>query len=286
MQSIPFPFLASQRSRATLAPPLAAPAFAPTIHRHPASIHRAPSCATSPRSSSIPPRARPCPTSAEVKPQTPSAIAVLVKLRPELRPPVDDPLPAFLRAKRTPGELPRGLILLPDLFPNRIRGGRRRIIAALPRTRRPPSAHAATPPLRLPVRHHRAPRGRLASVKLAPPAPSAALCCAGQNGRAPPRAAARPRPAHAPAPPRTHPSRLARVPRLCRPPWPRPCRWPTAAGGGRCHAPPRAARMRRRPWLWAVRRKTEEWGAGWVPGKWGQLSAPSLLCFSFNYFGW
>ena len=59
------PFLAPQRSCATLAPPLAAPAFAPTIHRHHAPISRALSCATSPRSSSIPPRARPCPTPAE-----------------------------------------------------------------------------------------------------------------------------------------------------------------------------------------------------------------------------
>jgi len=29
-----------------------------------------------------------------------------------------------------------------------------------------------------------------------------------------------------------------------------------------------------------------EGGAGWSLASGAQLSAPSLLCFSFNYFGW
>jgi len=48
------------------------------------------------------------------------------------------------------------------------------------------------------------------------------------------------------------------------------------AAAGRPDAPPAMA--------WAVRRKTEEWGAGWVPGKWGPAVSPLSFMFFFQLF--
>ena len=62
------------------------PLVAPANPRRRSSIRCAPTHCTSPRSSSSLPRTRPCPTPAEIELRPPSAIAVFVKLRPELRP--------------------------------------------------------------------------------------------------------------------------------------------------------------------------------------------------------
>ena len=71
----------SEQNRAK-SPPSAASATA----RRPASIRRTPSCTASPSNHSDHPQARPCPTPAEIELRPPSAIAIFVKLRPELRP--------------------------------------------------------------------------------------------------------------------------------------------------------------------------------------------------------
>ena len=70
-----------------------------------------------------------------------------IAVAPSFAPPhVELHLPAILRLKLNRGELPYDPLSLPDLFLNRIRGRRCRIVAAPPRTRHPSRAHAASPP--------------------------------------------------------------------------------------------------------------------------------------------
>ena len=95
---------------------------------------RALSCATSPRSSSSPPQARSSPYSGRIELRPPSVVAAHRSSAPldELLP------PAFPRAKRAPGEIPRDLLLLPVRSPFRFRHYRRRSTAAPPRNAPPP----------------------------------------------------------------------------------------------------------------------------------------------------
>ena len=107
---IPFPSSSSRRADRAEPPP----SLVPAVPRHPALILRTPSCSTSPRTHSTPPRARPCPTPAESNPQAATR---------HRRPPqsfalsVDDPPLALPRPKRTPGELSRNPLILPNLLP-------------------------------------------------------------------------------------------------------------------------------------------------------------------------
>ena len=97
-----------------------------------------------------------------------------------------------------------------------------------------------------------------------------------------PRAAARPAPRTPPPPPARCGAPLRRPTRLPAPPPALASAPPShAAGGsqGRC-GPPSRAPAGRPP----VRRKTEEWGAGWVPGKWGPAVSPLSFMFFFQLF--
>ena len=94
------PFHPHPRARAELGRAESPPSAAPATARHPASIRRARSRADSPSTHSDHPRARPSPYPGRIELRPPSAIAVLVKLHPELRPSRRRP-PSGLPSRKT-----------------------------------------------------------------------------------------------------------------------------------------------------------------------------------------
>jgi len=107
------------------------------------------------------------------------------------------------------------------------------------------------------------------------------LAVAGRNGRAPPRAP--PRARHLRRPPAAErPCAALRASLPHRPPWPR-LRRATPPAGARAAAGRLAAR---RPADRSCGAKQRSGGRAGSLASGAQLSAPSLLCFSFNYFGW
>jgi len=157
---------------------------------------------------------------------------------------VELPLRGLLRPKSTHGELNRGLLLLPDLFPTRIgaaaveseprrRGTRRRrprTPPALPGRRPSPLPRALGPPGN-PSRAAARSRRRRASPRPERRAPPLLPACAAALAHARPCALARARP------------------RKPAPPWPRAsAAAPPAGPRRRGTPPPRGGLTARRPW--------------------------------------